>query len=385
MLQGLVIEMTVVWLGACACYAWRVTAVRRGPLWPECWAVLDFWFRLSGPATLTQFVLLFAIGIICLNWKRRSIGRFALLSIAGSVLAIALTDLYAQTVWASVAREFPLTSVADRLAYEAEHPQPLAADDATSSVRRAAVLPSSEGLKNLDEIYDASYRYQLRNRSLAIAHASQVEKFANVTESFGARRMPSPAPLYARRTAGPPVRQPDVKLVCRDDEPAATLPFSAPGNPWTEPYHSQALVNFANLEGWGYVRDREQVAGFESHGFDKYFDPSDKAWLMLRVELVSLLKHDVPGVYISEFLPAMDELREAPVRPLDAFEERSLAVLFEGEDIETEVVGQQVRMLGAIRAADKCLDCHTVEHGALMGAFSYVLLPTAMVERQAQR
>ena len=140
-------------------------------------------------------------------------------------------------------------------------------------------------------------------------------------------------------------------------------------------------MNFANLAGWGYVQDREHVAGFESHRFEDVPVGPDTQWQTIRVELVSLLKHDQPMVYISEYLPAMDELRDAPVRPLDAFEERSLAVLVQGGDIEAEAMSHNVRMLGAIRAADKCLDCHTVEHGALLGAFSYVLLPAVLVEK----
>ncbi|HEY1784461.1 MAG TPA: hypothetical protein VGG30_02895, partial [Pirellulales bacterium] len=166
---------------------------------------------------------------------------------------------------------------------------------------------------------------------------------------------------------------------------AVASPPTAPAAAWAETFHTQAVVNFAYYAGWGFVQDREHVAGFDSHRFEYLPVGPNEQWQMLRVELVSLLKHDEPGVYISEFLPAMDELRDAPVRPLDAFEERSLAVLLEGGDIEAAVVGQQVRMLGAIRAAQKCLDCHSVEHGALLGAFSYVLLPGEAVQKQAQR
>jgi hypothetical protein len=394
MLQGTLILLTIQWAGACICYA----LARYGRTWSRILAwvlgVLGFLLLLGlGPTQLLQFLALSAIAVVCLSWKRPSVLRFALASIAGSVLAIAATDWYAQTVWGNVAREFPLESLADRLAYETEHPVPLSPDpsgEATSPTSVTAILPAGEALQKLDETYDRGYRYRSRNRSLEIAHASQLEKFINVTESFGVSRMPLPRPAFARRSGGPPIPLPQVKLICTDTEPAAVAaPLLAPPSEWNEHYHSRALANFANLSGWGYVQDRDHVAGFESHGFDEYFSrPDDNRpieWQMLRIELVSLLKHDVPGVYISEFLPAMDELREAPVRPLDAFEERSLATLLAGGDIEAEVVGQHVRMLGSIRAAEKCLDCHTVEHGALLGAFSYVLLPAAAVEKQVQK
>ena len=36
----------------------------------------------------------------------------------------------------------------------------------------------------------------------------------------------------------------------------------------------------------------------------------------------------------------------------------------------------RVRMVGAVRATTQCLDCHRVERGALLGAFSYDLWRT---------
>ncbi|HVU89715.1 MAG TPA: hypothetical protein VHD36_20465 [Pirellulales bacterium] len=90
-----------------------------------------------------------------------------------------------------------------------------------------------------------------------------------------------------------------------------------------------------------------------------------------RVELVSLLKFSEPRVYVSDYLPAMDELRDAPTRPLDAFEQQGLAALKNGEDIVSEDKPPTIRALGALRALKQCLQCHTVEEGRLLGAFSY--------------
>ena len=50
-------------------------------------------------------------------------------------------------------------------------------------------------------------------------------------------------------------------------------------------------------------------------------------WAIRTIELVSLLKHPEPMVYLSDHLPRMDELRGARVRPLDAFERESLPAL----------------------------------------------------------
>jgi hypothetical protein len=146
--------------------------------------------------------------------------------------------------------------------------------------------------------------------------------------------------------------------------------------------HLDAQVDFANPYGFGYFADREHVAGFVPHRFSRSPDPFHGhqaprdaklhgSWTTRKVELVSLLKHEQPRVYVSKHLPRMDELRDAPTRPLDAFEQEHLPALHAGEEIRTQDDGDRFRMLGAVRAARQCVTCHAVEHGALLGAFSY--------------
>ena len=65
------------------------------------------------------------------------------------------------------------------------------------------------------------------------------------------------------------------------------------------------------------VQSRERVAGFLPHRFSKV--PEATTWQVQRIELVGLLKHPEPVAYLSDRLPAMAELRDAPTRPLDAF------------------------------------------------------------------
>ena len=57
-----------------------------------------------------------------------------------------------------------------------------------------------------------------------------------------------------------------------------------------------------NPEGFGYVKDRKHVAGFQSHGFTKVPEAADE-WKVATVDLVGLLLHDKPVVYVSEKLP----------------------------------------------------------------------------------
>ena len=69
----------------------------------------------------------------------------------------------------------------------------------------------------------------------------------------------------------------------------------------------------------------------------------------------------------------MDYLNSNSTRQLDTFEQESLRQLRGGEEIVIEHELNHIRMVGAIRAAKQCLDCHSVRRGELLGAFSYLL------------
>jgi hypothetical protein len=69
----------------------------------------------------------------------------------------------------------------------------------------------------------------------------------------------------------------------------------------------------------------------------------------------------------------MDELAEAPTRTLDRFEALALAQLRSGEELVVEENADKLRMLGSLRAAKQCTDCHSVNRGDLLGAFAYRL------------
>jgi hypothetical protein len=77
--------------------------------------------------------------------------------------------------------------------------------------------------------------------------------------------------------------------------------------------------------------------------------------------------------YLSRNLPRMDELRDAPTRPLDDFERARLEQLRAGRDLSAASAPRRIRMLGAIRARNSCLKCHSADTGDLLGAFSYDL------------
>ena len=51
----------------------------------------------------------------------------------------------------------------------------------------------------------------------------------------------------------------------------------------------------------------------------------------------------------------------------------SLEKLRAGEDLVVADAGVNLRILGAIRSARQCVDCHGGKRGDLLGAFSYSL------------
>jgi hypothetical protein len=136
--------------------------------------------------------------------------------------------------------------------------------------------------------------------------------------------------------------------------------------------------DFINAGGFGYVKDRKHVSGFQSHQFHRMPslaspDHGNVRWQVCSLQLLSLIKHDEPRAYISEHLPQMNELRKAETRALDEFERKALTSLERGEALKVEFSRNRIRMLGSIRAARQCLNCHEVAYGELLGAFSYDL------------
>ena len=107
-----------------------------------------------------------------------------------------------------------------------------------------------------------------------------------------------------------------------------------------------SIEDFANPSGFGFIKDRWHVAGFESHRFSAVPGPAGQ-WEVRNIELVSLLLHDQPEVYVSDRMPEMKKAHETPTRPLDRFERFGLDELERGEDLFISEAGDGLRMLGA--------------------------------------
>ena len=294
-------------------------------------------------------------------------------------------------------KKYPYESVAPRLEYEKQRvesekdrPAPKLSAEAASSVKEMDAQLDPKG---------PMWKWTgVRSESLRLLHSDQVEKFI-AREGFGLSRMPTPSPGELEYQSEP-IPFAEKSGASSQVAEGRHLPL-----PTSEKVAAQAgnefrlppvdilgglvrgnTLEFANAAGFGHVKDREHVAGFQSHQFvyrpDLYYpqpkpgeDPEKaEKWLMRSLELVSLLKHDKPAVYVSDHLPRMDDLKAAKTRPLSDFEAKSLEKLRGGEEFVADATANRIVMLGAVRASKQCLECHYVQRGELLGAFSYDLL-----------
>jgi hypothetical protein len=279
------------------------------------------------------------------------------------------------------ARErFPLESLTKRLEYEKQ------ARVVEKEQRGSAFLPKAtqDRLAEIESwLEPKDFSLRRRMNSLHYIHASVVEQFVN-SRGFGAARNFSAPSLDALD-----IREWDWDQIRRRGPEGPVRPYDSPagvsaanGELWG--LHERGAVDFTNPVGFGYVRDREHVAGFVPHRMRERPDPDPAnltRWSVQSVQLVSLLKFGVPRVYVSNELPAMDRVQESNTRSLDAFEEAKLGSLRQGEDVAVERNGDAIRLLGSLRATKQCLKCHDAERGDLLGAFSYHL---RCVEKQPQ-
>jgi hypothetical protein len=129
--------------------------------------------------------------------------------------------------------------------------------------------------------------------------------------------------------------------------------------------HELTVVEFIRNFGFGFMRG--PVPAPNKHGVRLGSPDID------RVELVSLLLHEEPCVYVLNQMPTPPRARVARRRPLDEFEQRGLDAVREGAEL-VWTREAPTRMFGAIRANATCLDCHpSTQENDLLGAFTYYL------------
>lgn len=322
-------------------------------------------------AVLLVAGLLFLSMLVCVavpitSFRARS--GIAMVCIAGAfTFALTLGTSYVREL-AELRKAYPLESLADRLDYESSN-----VSTSGPIVLQAAV---DKRLAGDEQIFD---RQKGRQWDLELIHDRTHEKFVRAI-GFGVMRMPLPRKESVER---PELQDIPFNGLEKELSPSDFYPWST-ANPTTasgpaDALHDASRFDFLNAEGFGAIRTpRTQVAGFIEHAFHRHPLEGAKArpqWSVDRIELVSLLKHDAPRVYVLDHLPRMDQLNgeTAPTRPLNAFEASALVKLRTDEDLVVAQNGAEVQMLGSLRAANQCLDCHNVQRGELLGAFSYRL------------
>jgi hypothetical protein len=289
---------------------------------------------------------------------------------------------------AELRKQYPYVSLRARLAYESGHVS--RTQEPKLSEMAAAALNSRE----IDPPFDW---HSVRARSLEQLHSDQAEKFVN-SPGFGFGRTLNLNPSPSELPYEPPQPLPlaETPTLPDGEQYAAAVPLAfhvkrvfaklqLPAQEQLTAFHERGAQSFVWPPSLGHVRDVDHVAGFEPHAFTaapvviepipESKEPPAELWLIGRLELVSLLKHEEPVAYVSAHLPRMQELAsdDVPTRPLTHVESRLLGQLHDGEQIAAEATSNRIRMLGALRASRQCMECHQVPRGALLGAFSYEL------------
>lgn len=284
---------------------------------------------------------------------------FGLLSLAGCIAVFALCSWFSWNAYAKLVARVPYVSMENRLPRSGEAAGPLSAGTGDRLAQFEQTLDSTRD-------YHDGYRSQVKD-----LHENAVDHFIN-QDGFGIVRR---ARMWPRVVPSKPTPQPGQRCLPPDENekssPEPGPPFATEENLGTLfSNHKENMADFANPDDYGYVKDRRHVAGFRPHHF-RHHPKSPTPLAMQTLDLVGLIVHPEPIVYVSDYLPRMDELVAIPTRTLNDFESQGLASLRKGEDLAIREAGSRVYVLGAIRSAQQCIACHGGERGNLLGAFSY--------------
>jgi len=298
-----------------------------------------------------------------------------------------------QKVGAALRKQYPFKPVSKVLEYEekaaAGLPQP--ALTAASQQR----LLQREKLESTTMWNPHHPGESLRTSALKKLHAEKVADFVSRV-GFGLSRLPAPSPTHLRLPPAPKIPLVSLPLSSGSTKSTVQLPATAeaakaaglqtPSVQDVERLNQYLPLYFATVARNGYIKDRNQVAGFEKHAF-MYLPtvhqpapvnqaakgaPVEKVtWKVERMELISLLKHKQPLAYVTGNLPRMEDVEDAGTRGLNTFESDGLKQLVAGEDVVIQAHANRLTMIGSVRATQNCLKCHSVKRGQLLGAFSY--------------
>jgi hypothetical protein len=192
-------------------------------------------------------------------------------------------------------------------------------------------------------------------------------------------------------------------------EPAAEAPTKAEMAGLTS-LHRQAVMLFIDRNGFGFSRMIPQLTDVlgppksqgdassarsvgpdpmairaDKDGKDAHFSfaravgrasfvppPAGKAWVVKDIQLVGLVKHPDPVVYVTGGTD-MIKGKDVKTRRPDAFEAKALEVIRGGgELVQAEKRGDTLRAVSGVYAGRQCSKCHE-RPGEMLGAFTYRL------------
>lgn len=300
---------------------------------------------------------LLTVAAAYVSWSGRRALAFLPPSIAATLAAFAFTGWWAWRELSEMREHFPCVSLEASLPVSPPQSHQLS----PRAERQLAILEAAVD-EELNQF--GGFRSRRRLQQLQHIHEDAVSAFVQ-SPGFGVARLLSPSTqsLSAGLREAPPIPQPaaHADLSRSPGEQDVLLP---PPREWSESLfemHKDNFIDFVHPNGFGYVRDRQHVAGFQSHQFSR---TPPWQWNVQTLELVGLLLHEEPVVYVSEHLPRMDELRDVRTRQLDHFEAMGLEALRRGDDLFVrDTAAWTRRMLGPLRATKQCLACHGGEYG----------------------
>jgi hypothetical protein len=271
---------------------------------------------------------------------------------------------------------------------EADARKKLAFESLIERLPKGKPLPPTKPLSS-----EGKERWEILDRELASWQDQRAKHLKELHEKTRKFFVESPGAGPVRRILTPDeILLDEWQAASAPDQPGerAEFPFS-PGEPLSrvEPngefhgYHKDGMSDFLYPRGFGYVKDRAHVAGFKPHGFRSRDWTVNESWRwrVQHIQLVGILSHEEPVVYLTDKLPSMEQIRQGKTRTLDGFEEAALPTLREGEDLFIASKGETLRMLGALRATKTCQQCHDAEAGDLLGAFSYTLRASSVSKK----
>lgn len=317
----------------------------------------------------------------------------------------------AELVAEELRKRFPFESIRERMAFQGPVDDKdlikLGPKEIVSSVP-SSKFKAAQGKSKLKKKAPQPVRkkYDARDsRTIALdrLHSDEVEGFINSPgNGFTRMRSISPHDLRSNRYAKDlETRSVDSGVLgeslvelqaLKDGESRYELSDAGMPTPDLIGMFNQVVTGYFAIDT-GLVQGLDKVAGFEAHRTRlpdewnrtlrivdrkhyEHLPGADINWKANRIQLVSLLIHDEPRVYVSENLPNMEELSGSDVetRALDDFEATALEKLQNGELLVNRASHNRILMMGALRATENCLQCHDVKEDDLLGAFSYEFL-----------